>query len=86
MPQPTKYQRDAAAIQRRLAESKQAREKHAHEAVFLEAQLRQVEKDERRRLQAQVGRLADDAGLLAYDLGLLEKAFADLKARLEDQA
>lgn len=86
---PTKYHREAAAIKQRLAENKQAREEHAKQEALLTMQLRRLEKDEQRRLHTQkradVAQLAADAGLLAYELGTLEKAFADLAGRLQDE-
>jgi hypothetical protein len=53
--------------------------------AVLEARQRQLDFDERRRLYAQVGKLADAAGLLTYDLGVLEKAFARLGATLREE-
>lgn len=79
------FQRTKDALQRKLAENKQAREKLAHDAAFLEAQLREGEKAARHRLRAQVGQLADDAGLLVYDLGCLEKAFGRLAETLQKE-
>lgn len=73
------------ALARKLAENRQAREKLATEAAFLEAQQRQLARDERRRLWSEVGRLADDAGLLAYDLETLAQAFARLQRLLTDE-
>jgi hypothetical protein len=73
------------ALTRKLAENKQAREKLAHEAAFLEAQQRQLARDARRRQWVVIGQLADAAGLLAYDLGTLEKAFARLADDLQKE-
>jgi hypothetical protein len=48
----------------------------------LAAQLRALDQQARRRRQAEVGRLADEVGLLAYDLEVLRRVFADVAATL----
>ena len=48
--------------------------------------LRELDRQAREALHAQVGKLADDAGLLAHDLGTLEKAFARLAETLKGDA
>lgn len=74
-----------ARLQQKLDANKQAREQKAHEAAVLAARLRQLDHTERRRLQAQVGQLADDAGLLAYDLATLRRLFtAVVRMSLKD--
>jgi len=81
----TQFDRHKAALQRKLAENQQAREKLAHNAAVLAAQLREGDQAARQRLRQQVGKLADDAGLLAYDLACLEKAFLRVVDTLREE-
>jgi ABC-type transporter Mla subunit MlaD len=69
-------------LQRQLADTQAERQKLAEQAARLEAALRHMQREERRKLQAEVGKIADAAGLLAYDLPTLMQAFTRLAAAL----
>jgi ABC-type transporter Mla subunit MlaD len=86
MPRPpdglTKAQRDEARLRQQLAAVQAERAAKLTQTARLEAQLRRLAREQRGTLQAEVGKLADAAGLLAFDLPTLEKAFARLAEAL----
>lgn len=56
-----------------------------HEDAYVAAQVRESEQQARDAKQALVGKLAEDAGLLAYDLATLADAFVRLARTLKER-
>lgn len=57
----------------------------AHEAAYVAALVEETRQQERDAKHVQVGKLADDAGLLAYDLATLADAFVRLARTLKER-